>query len=243
MKLKLEILLFVLTVTITSSLGQELENISWTNEDGIMIVRYDFLRGDPELEYEFYLYSSHDNFQKPLQETTGDVGKGIKVGTGKAIYWNAQKELGVFKGELNLRIKGQVYEPIIVFKNINNQLKLKRGNQYSIEWDTNIKADKILFSIERNGIPIADPDIIDNTGTFTWFIPMDTKPGKFFSVKISDTENMLRNETSEHFVVKRRIPLGLKIIPAVAIVGGVAVLLLMPPPEEGIPSPPEAPGN
>lgn len=241
MKLKLNFFIFLMTLNISASFGQVLDSISTSLQDGIVVVRFDFLDGEPEVDYELYLYGSHDNFQKPLQETTGDVGKGIRTGVGKVIYWNAEKELGNFKGDFSLRIKGQKYFPIVEFKNISSQLKLKRGEQYNFQWKSNIKSDRLMMTIKRNGVPVTEPSLVENTGDFLWFIPKDLKPSRDITLEIADPENLLRKETSPPFVIKRKVPLTVKIIPAVAAMGGAAFYFMNKQEDDNIPAPPEVP--
>jgi hypothetical protein len=241
MKLKLNFLLFFMFVSFTWVNAQELDSVTTSQENGIMVVRFDFLQGDPEAEYELYLFSSHDNFQKPLQETTGDVGKGIKLGAGKVIYWNAQKELGVFQGDLSLKIKGSKYVPFLKFTNINDQLKLKRGEHFTIQWKPGDKSQQVLLEIKRNDIPVEDPMIIDNSGNYDWKISEKAKPGKGYTIQIKDIENNLREETSQSFSVRRKVPLGYVIIPSAIVTGGLLYLLLNPTTSTGIPEPPLTP--
>jgi len=228
-------------MNISCAFGQVLDSISTSQEDGIIVVRFDFLQGESDIDYELYLYGSHDNFQNPLQETTGDVGKGIRVGVGKVIYWNAEKELGNFKGDFSLKIKGQKYDPIVEFKNISNQLKLKRGEQYNFQWRSNIKSDRVMFTIKRNGVPVTESSLIENTGEFLWFIPRDLKPSRDLSIEIADPENLLRKETSTPFAVRRRTPLAVKLIPAVAVIAAGATYFITNKSDDKIPEPPGLP--
>ena len=240
MKLKLIIFILLYVNAITYSNSQELDSISMTFEDGLVVVKYDFLIGETGKDYELYLYGSHDNFYGPLQYTNGDVGKKIKVGTGKIIYWDAKKELGNFKGDFSLKIKGSEYTPFVSYININKDLKLKRGESFNINWTPSTKARNVILKIQRNGVPISDPMEVENSGTFTWLIPSNLKAGRGYTIQIVDTENLLKEETSESFSMIRKVPLTYKIIPAIAVVA-VGALLLHSDKENGIPNPPGEP--
>lgn len=240
MKLELNFLILFIIGAFSSVHGQELDSIAMSFEDGKVIVKYDFLEGEEGVDYELYLFGSHDNFMEPLQYTTGDVGKRVQIGTGKVIYWDAKTELGNFKGDFSLKIKGAPYIPFVDFSNISSELKIKRGESFKIEWESSEKVDQVLLKIQRNGVPISDPLIIDNSGSFSWDIPTNLKAGKGYTVQILDTKNLLREETSEGFVIRRKIPLTYKIIPAALIAGTVAYFIFNQP-EEGIPGPPDPP--
>ncbi len=244
MRLKLYLLLFYLTIYAIPAICQDADSVTMSIENDLVVVRYDFLNGEADEVYEFYLYSSHDNFQKPLQQTTGDVGKGIKTGAGKVIYWNAKKELGNFKGDLSLRIRGDKYIPIVTYQNIFQNTRIKRGSRFDIQWKPGDKSTHILFSVTRRGVPVVDPVIVENNGSFVWALPDNVSPGKGYAVRIADTNNLLREETSQSFSVARKSSLGLKMIPAALVAGGIAAILLMgSEDEDAIPQPPAVPGS
>ena len=244
MNLKLSLIFLLSFAIVYITLGQELDSVIITLENDMVVVRYDFLEGEPDQVYELFLYSSHDNFQKPLQLTTGDIGKGIYIGTGKVIYWNAKQELGNFKGDISLKIKGDIYTPIVQYLNVYDNLKLKQGSQFGFQWKSNDKSDKVLLKIQRNGVPVTDPLVVDNTGTYTWTIPRDVKAGKGYSMQIADTNNLLREETSNSFSVRRKVSLAYKIIPPILIAGGIAAIFLTSSDlESEIPEPPLTPAG
>lgn len=240
MKLKLNLFLVLTFSVITLAKSQELDSVSMTFENGMVRVSYDFLQGEEGEDYELFLYGSHDNFVEPLQYTTGDVGKKIQIGPGKIIYWDAKKELGVFKGDFSLKIKGNKYIPFVSYNNINAELKIKRGEIFIIKWTPSTKASNVLLKILRNDVPISDPLVIENSGEFSWEVSANLKAGKGYTVQILNTENLLKEETSDRFSVTRKIPLAYKIIPAIVLVG-VSVVVLTKEEENGIPNPPGVP--
>ena len=242
MKLKLNFLFLTILSSIAFVHGQELDSISMEFEGGLVVVKYDFLVGEEGENYELYLYGSHDNFSEPLQYTTGDVGKNIQIGKSKVIRWDAKRELGNFKGDFSLKIKGSKYVPLVTFDNINSNLKIKRGNTFVIKWIPNTKDKEVLLKIQKSNVPISKSQIVENSGLYSWNLPADLKPGDTYSVQILDTKNLIREETSENFTVKRKIPLVYKIVP-IAVAGGVAAVLLLNNDESGIPEPPAPPSN
>lgn len=219
--------------------SQELDSISMEFENGIVVVKYDFLDGEKGENYELYLFGSHDNFSEPLQYTTGDVGKNIQLGKGKVIHWDAKRELGNFKGDFSLKIKGSKYTPMVTFDNITANLKIKRGSDFNIKWTPNTKDKEVLLKIQKNNVPITKPIIVENSGSYEWNLPPKLKPGKGYSVQILDTKNLLREETSELFTARRKVPLMYIVVPTAIAVGVTAVLLKKD--DSGIPDPPSPP--
>jgi len=240
MSLKLNFFFLLFLTSITFVEGQELDSISMTFENGMVVVRYDFLNGEAGEDYELYLFGSHDNFSEPLQHTTGDVGKKIQLGSGKVIYWDAKKELGNFKGDFSLKIKGTKYIPLVTFQNIHQDLKIKRGESFDIRWDRSTKADQVLLQMRRYGVPIEDPITVDNTGIYSWHVPREFKAGKGYTIQILDTQNLIKEETSESFTIRRKMPLAYKLIPVVAVLSGAAIYFTQGE-DSGIPNPPAPP--
>jgi hypothetical protein len=191
----------------------------------LIVVRYDFEQGDPDQRYEFYLYSSHNNYQSPLQKVTGDVGPGIRPGSGKIMYWDAKQELGNFKGNLNLKIKGDTYVPIVEFQNFASGQTPRKGKTMDIEWSTECEdINEIQIEI-LCGDDIVATCTAPNDGSYTWSIPKKIKKGKAYRVKISEIDNQLRCESSQEFQIKSKTPTWIKVVPAAAVVGTAAILL------------------
>ena len=80
MKLRLNFVFLSFIAVVTVSYSQELDSISMIFENDRVVINYDFLVGEEGVEYELFLFGSHDNFAEPLQEVEGDVGKNIKIG-------------------------------------------------------------------------------------------------------------------------------------------------------------------
>ena len=188
-------------------------------QDSILTVKYELLDENPNRSFSISLYSSKDNFLKPLKVVSGDVGIDIPVGPGKEIIWNARSELGKeFRGSLALEVKGSVYIPFIDLQGIEEGMTLKRGIENDLVWSggrgdnvLNIelyKGDKLIKSFEQR----------PNIGNTSLTIPTDVKHGANYRFRISDSRNQDEIVYSNSFTVKRKIPLGVKI--GVAFVAG-----------------------
>src|SRR6266850_4032298 len=83
-----------------SSLSQSIENVKASFRDGKVTVVYDLTGGKPNQKYSLQLFGSHNNFNSPLTQVSGDVGQNIGSGKEKKIEWNAKLELDEFKGNI-----------------------------------------------------------------------------------------------------------------------------------------------
>ena len=98
--LKFVILFLAIPVGLVISVegrAQEIDTVLTKFESGKVVVNYTFAKGTPDENYELYLYGSHDNFTRPMQQTIGDIGKNIRPGGQKIIYWDANRGLGNFR--------------------------------------------------------------------------------------------------------------------------------------------------
>ncbi|SMG12891.1 hypothetical protein SAMN05661096_00553 [Marivirga sericea] len=76
------LLIFSLLIVSYNSQSQTVENVTATVKGDIIIVSYDLVSTSDEL-FNINLYSSKDNFEKPLALVTGDVGPNIANGKEK----------------------------------------------------------------------------------------------------------------------------------------------------------------
>jgi len=199
---------------------------------GKVVVYYDIIDAVTEHSYNMQLYSSKDNFEQPLQIVEGDVGINIPVGTGKIIIWNANQELGgIVDDQLNLKLKGSLYAPFIVMEEMEKTI-FKRGKPREIRWSGNqavtLSLNFVLYKGEKEVFTF---DARPNNGSTELTIPMDIKPGKDYYLKISDAQNSDEVLMTSNFIVKRKVPLGVKVGLGFVVAGVVAYLVSSEPPE------------
>src|SRR5262245_16667782 len=85
-------LLAVCVFCVPTCLPQSVENLTSVFKDGNATITYDLVGFRAKELYIVDLYSSHNNFLRPLKMVSGDVGKNIAEGTGKRIEWKASQE-------------------------------------------------------------------------------------------------------------------------------------------------------
>lgn len=189
-----------------------------------VIVHYDLDDANPNNEYQINLFASKDKFSAPLVKVKGDVGSDVKPGLDRKVEWNLMQEYGTYKGKLSLEIRGRVFVPFVKLKNFDTEATYKRGKSYEINWrpgNTNPIHIELYKGSQRVGGELNHP----NNGEYRLSIDSKVKPGKDYRLKISDSKRSDDIVYSEYFTVKPKYPLVVKLIPALAVVGGVFVLL------------------
>jgi len=235
------LLLLFYVVSFTSVTGQDIEMGDIEIQGDKVVVNYALKDDQVDRRYTLWLYSSQDDFTVPLKQVTGDIGVNLPIGGNKQVIWNAAEELGAeFKGELSLSIKGQLYVPFVELTGFD-YTKFKKGKAYDITW-TGGRGDNVLnLELYRKDERMHVFPNIANVGQYEMVIPKTVKPGKDYTLKITDARNQDDVVVSKSFVIKRKTPAFLKFF-GVAVIGVAAYLaydMLSNPPDNSIPLPPD----
>lgn len=124
-----------------------------------------------------------------------------------------------------MEIRGRIYIP---FVRLNGS------------YQTNTEQNILNFDLYRDEQKITSFPNIANVGHHAFTLPTSVKPGKGYSFRIIDTKNRDQIVNTKSFVVKRKVPLLLKVVPFVAI--GV-VIATLPKPTLDDTSVPKAPDH
>jgi hypothetical protein len=209
-----------------------------------LVLHYDLVDTIKSRTYSITLYSSHDNFLAPLQKVKGDVGLEVKPGTNRRIIWNSREELGpLFQGNVELEVRGRVYIPFVKFDGFQAEQVIRRGKPKTMTWSGGTRQNILNFSIYNKEDQFIDviPNVA-NSGSYEMTLPTSIKPGKGYYFLVSDSKNKDQVMRTPPFEVKRKIPLGLKVVPVVLI--GTAIVVLTPSGgATNIEGPPAVPGS
>lgn len=191
-----------------------------------MIVHYDLIDSTKSRTYTISIFSSHDNYLNPLKHISGDVGLEIQPGRNKRILWKVRSELGdSFKGSVELEVRGHVYIPFIRLNDFKEGQIIHRGRPTMLTWTGGTRQNILNFAIYKGDERVDVIPSVANSGSYELNLPTSIRPGKGYYFLVSDTKNKDQVMKSATFEVRRKVPLGLKIIP-VALIGGAAILLI-----------------
>ena len=223
--MKRPVLVLVLTCLISSlALGQKavIKKIELAGEK--VIVHYDLEDNNPNNEYQVSLYASKDKYSAPLVKVKGDIGADVKPGVDRTIEWNLLEEYGGYKGKLSLEIRGRVFVPFVRLKDFDTKKTYKRGKSYPVAWrpgNTNPIHIELFSGTQKVSGELNHP----NNGSYSMAIGTKVKPGKDYRLKITDSKKSDEIIYSDYFQIAPKVPFIVKLIPALAVVGGVAFLL------------------
>lgn len=193
------------------------------------------------------VYSSQDNFTTPLTRVTGDFGPEVSAGVDKKIVWDITKELGAFKGNISLEIRGRVYVPFVKIKELEKDQVFKRGRNYPLNWTSgNLSGQVNIELFNEAGERIWGENNVANVGKFDWYIQGNVKKGNNYKLKFTNAKD--RNDVvySQPFTIKPKIPLLAK-LGGLLVVAGATQFLISTEQEDSkdkpYSAPPAAPNN
>ncbi|MEQ8304415.1 MAG: Ser-Thr-rich GPI-anchored membrane family protein [Cyclobacteriaceae bacterium] len=184
-----------------------------------IIVHYDLDDANINNEYILDLYSNRDNFSAALLRVKGDIGTEVKPGKDKKVEWSVRDELGNYNGKIALELRGKVFTPIVKLQEFSVDKKYKRGKSYPIKWrpgNTNPINIELFKGTQRIAGEVNHP----NSGSSSLSIPSDAERGDDYRLKITDTKNPSGIVYSQNFRVVPKIPMLIKVIVPLAVVGG-----------------------
>ncbi|MFN3840709.1 MAG: Ser-Thr-rich GPI-anchored membrane family protein [Cyclobacteriaceae bacterium] len=201
--------------------GAQTVAISWVEIAGTkIIVHYDLETSNPNHEFTISLFSSKDNFSAPLTKVTGDVGNEIKPGKDKRIIWDVVAELGSFKGDLELEVRGKIFVPFMRLTNFDTSKKYKRGKSYPLTWTSGNMGGQIDIELYDGQTRVNSDRGVSNSGKFEWVIPGSVKPGSNYRLKFTDTKNREEVIFTKEFKIVPKTPMAAKALIGLAVVGG-----------------------
>ena len=189
-----------------------------------IIVHYDLDDSNPNNEFQINLYASKDKFSAPLVKVKGDVGPDVKPGIGKKIEWNINEEFAGYKGKISLEIRGKVFVPFVKLRDFDTKKKYKRGKSYNVAWRPG-NTNPIHIELYKGSQRVAGELNHPNNGMYTLSIGSKVSKGKDYRLKITDSKHPDEIIYSDYFTVAPKIPLLVKVIPALAVAGGLGVVL------------------
>jgi len=223
--------------------AQKVRNVVAEFQNQRVQISYDLVGELSGQIFEVALFGSLDNFSRPLIYVSGDVGNQITPGKSKTIYWDANKELVAFKGNITFEIKaGLVFSPLAVTKPVDNH-SAKRGERLEIRWLGRMPGERVHLDLYQNQSKVLSIGSVANRGAYNWTIPLGIKPGSNYQIRVKSSRSP-KSTQSQQFVIKRKVPLAAKIIPFAAAIPVAAILLLKEGGSGGdsiLPAPPGAP--
>jgi len=213
------VLIGLLLISPFSSFPQSIQNFSYKIIGTNIELIYD-LTGEINDKFYISLYSSLDEFNLPLRQVAGDVGKGIKTGINNRIIWSAKEELGNFKGHISLKLKSSLIPPT-VFTNPVSGTRFRRGKTYELTLTGREGGENMKFELYKGSAKVKDLTLSAMNSNYTWEIADDLKPGKDYKIKTTVEGKMI---FSSNFQIAPKIPLILKAVPFFLVGGVVAIL-------------------
>lgn len=117
--------------------------------------------------------------------------------------------------------------------------KFKRGSAIQVRWTGGNPNDEYSLDLFDGRFHYRHIGELKNSGTYPWIIPIDVKPGKEYKFKLTNTNDFGESTFSRTFIVKRKVPVAVWIVPGALVVGGAVYFLFFhgEPEEPDLPAP------
>jgi hypothetical protein len=209
------------------SFGQSVEIDFVEFQGNNIVVHYNLDDGaNSNRQFLVQLYSSQDNFTTPLTRVSGDFGTEVSAGFGKKIVWDVTQELGSFKGDIALEVRGRVYVPFVKIKEITEGQVFKKGRNYPLNWTSgNLSGTVNIELFNADGERLWGENNVANVGKFDWFIPGNIKKGNDYRLKFTNTRDRNDIVYSPSFVIRPKVPLLVKVAAATLVLGASGILI------------------
>lgn len=206
------------------AVGQSIDHVLASIENGKVKVTYDLKSSNPRQHYTVALYSSHNNYASSVRNVSGDVGNNVSPGISNTIVWDAKAELGVYEGTLTFRVRAEPIPLPFEFVAPTAGSAFRRGKSATFTWEGGLPNQEVQLEVLKGTEVALHLPSKKNSGSFVWDIPRDFAKGADYRFQLVSNGNSI---SSEPFMIKSKIPLLVKIAP-VLVVGGVLYLILKP---------------
>lgn len=205
--------------------AQTVKNVTARAEGNKVYINYDLIASTQGQKFNIELRSSIDNFNKVLQEVSGEVGPDQDAGLGKTIIWNAISEQGNFSGSVTFEITGILTFSPLKITSPSARSSAKIGKTLDVEWTGGDRGRNLKMAILQGSNTVTEIPNIGSSGNYQWQVPKSVVKGSNYQVKLFDPTKPNDAAMSAEFSLKKTSIL-VYIVPGV-IVAGVAAVLFM----------------
>ena len=170
---------------------------------------------------DIYVEESRSSDNKSDKFLNSDNQSSSSDITGESIQEHNQMEL-ILESEPGDESEGTAE---ITFLAPSSDSKFKRGNAIQVKWTGGNPDAEYALDLFDGRFHYRHVGELKNSGTYPWIIPKDVKPGKEYKFKLTNTDDFGEFAYSKTFVVKRRVPVAVWIVPGALVVGGAIYML------------------
>ncbi len=219
-------LILLFFICLQTAFAQRVTNVRAQAKGNIVTISYDLLGTLSGQLYTVSVYSSHNGMSAPLSQVKGEIGPDIKPGTNKLIEWGAKKELSDFEGDITFEVRATLtFSPMRFTAPQKNALH-KRGKSYKLTWMGAVANENLQLELYNDTTRVLEIGRTQNKGNLEWELPLNIAPGKTYKYKISSVEKPGNFAYSNTFIVKRKTPTWVKVVPAAGILAGVIYYII-----------------
>ena len=212
--------------------AQEVKDVRASFDGEKVIITYDLKFDDPTQKFKVALYSSHNNYERPLSLLLGDQGDNVVPGERNRVIWDTKSALPPdFDSDLTIKVKATKIIPVVTEAAVMrlsmkpfDKSVIKKGKTLEVKWVGGRADEKINIDLFKDNVIQQKITETENKNHYSWTIPKKNAAGKNYVVRISKADNPTEVSNSQFFQIKPRTSFFVKILPVLAIGGAVAFL-------------------
>lgn len=214
----------VMVVPSLTASAQTVE-IDWVQISGRdIVIHYNLDDENPLHAYTVNVFSSIDEFAKPLLKLSGHYGNEVKPGTDKQIRWHITEELGNYAGEIEFELRAKMYVPFMKMTDFNAMTKYKRSKNYPLTWKTGNPGGQVDIELYLQDKRIHSDRNVANTGKFDWQVPGNVKPSSSYKLKFTNVKSREETYLTPSFRIVNKFPLVAKVAAGAVVGFGIFIL-------------------
>lgn len=215
----------LLVIFVFTGTAQTVKNVQAHVEGNKVYINYDLVGTTQGQKFTIELRSSIDNFNKVLEQVTGDVGPDQEAGLGKTIIWNAISEQGNFSGSVTFEVTSVLTFSPLQVTNPKANSSAKIGKTLEVQWSGGDRGRNLKMAILQGGNTVTEIPNVGSSGNYQWQVPKSVAKGDNYQVKLFDPSKPNDAAMSAEFKLKKTSIL-VYVIPGVVVAGAAAALLL-----------------
>lgn len=228
-----------------------------------VLITYDLVGWVDGEIYEVEVYSSLDDYTKPLENVDGDIGV-QRPGYEKLITWEAKKSIGFFTGDITFEIRASlIYSPIRIIgptniiRSTGKMQKFKAKDDMKISWTGGGKNESIILNLVQGDSTSGYKQVTEiskvvnepnQTNVYNWTIPkkvtkedgskVKLETGKNYAIQFEGTSEYASIVQSPDYYIKKKSGAAFPMVLLAAALGGGAYYYFVVLSEDTVEQPP-----
>ena len=220
---------------------QKVENAEIRQDGDDLVIVFDLMPRESIYELYDVIITAYDGNREKILKMKDQDASDVRPGNRLRFVIPGKENFQNFRGNVDFDIKVKMtYSPIRITAPVKRKKWIK-GKSMDIKWRGGLEGERFTLELYKDFDHVSSIGTNVTSNEIKWDIPRDVKPGGKYAIRITSDSNNGNQVFSSEFKIRRKIPVVVKILPALLLGSVVAVLIGSSGKDEGFPNPPELP--